>query len=118
MFENKRETEQGISRTASHLSTVTIFSLLGLIAGIIIGLLSARKPGKELKRDAELEMNKTMNFARKNAKIIKSKINKVKTDCKNVVSGKEATTPLGETIETIKAKSQEIGDNLKSIVKQ
>lgn len=85
MFGIKKGITKGFRRTTSDVSKVTIFSLIGLAAGVVLGLMTAKKPGEELRKEAGEKVNESFDSMKKNMTNVRGKLEEVKSNCLNIV---------------------------------
>ena len=95
---------------------IAICSGFALAAGIVIGLLSAQKPGKDLIKDTEKELEKFARNSEKQIKALQQSANDFGDKIKDATFNKKNSQNLNQTLEMIKNKTEKLGSDIKNMI--
>jgi gas vesicle protein len=97
---------------------IAICSGFALATGIVIGLLSAKKPGKDLIKDTEKELEKLAKNSEKQLKVLQQNANKFGDKIKDATFNKKNSQNLNQTLDVIRTKTEKFGSDIKKMISQ
>jgi gas vesicle protein len=97
---------------------IAICSGFALATGIVIGLLSAKKPGKDLIKDTEKEFEKFAKNSEKQLKVLQQNANKFGDKIKDATFNKKNSQNLNQTLDVIRTKTEKFGSDIKKMISQ
>lgn len=96
---------------------ILVFSGLALASGLVLGLMTAKKPGKELRKDAEKELDKLVKKSEKGIRIAKHNAKKLQSKIKKMYEEDgDFDHKFSQTFEAIKTKTDQLGHDFKNMI--